>query len=225
MKSGTHFCSYICTYANRAAIKANAIRTLLCCLAIVSSSAFAGYKLSGELGASALSFRAKKGETTPNYYSLSPGFSLGYSDEQVFDGGFFFRYYPGSYGQIKLKTDLTILYYGVQASAWFKEEVVIGGRAGFGNYQATKHNIKNEVPGRWEGLGGSVFLGTLFKITKSQFIELSFEYTQLQVKPKAGTTEKLVRTIDVISLNLNYTFNHFVRYLLENSLFRSVFSQ
>lgn len=185
----------------------------------------AGMLISGSLSPSVFSLRPKVSESTPNYYSISPGFNFGYAFGQIIESSLFINYSPASYSHFSLSKDVSLFSYGLQLATWIKEEVIFGVKGGLAQYKLMKSGeVENELTGAWEGPSAGAFMGTIIKISKSQFIQLSFDYTQVTLKSNQPEFEGEIRTLDQVSLNVTYTFNHFVKYLLKNSLFQNVFS-
>jgi len=202
---------------------------LFLCTLLWTSPVFAGLLLSSSLSWSVFSIRPLQEEdASPNYYGIGPGLVLGYSIRQTLDIGAYVDYTPGVEGTVSPgKEEASIVRYGGILALRLREKIYVGFKGGIGVYHLmTKKLIPNELPGIWQGPGGALVLGAIYKADKENYWQLSFEIIHMVID-KIQLEKDEVRTgkrrIDEFKLTIAYSFNGFFNHLVRNSLFRSVF--
>ncbi len=186
----------------------------------------AGLLGSGSLDWGIFSWRPRTNEPTPNYHGLSPGFTLGYSFEQVFDLALYGNYIPGSQSLPKVgEENASLLLGGLTLGLRLKEQLFFSLLAGGGQYNLVHSNSDaNEVKGKWLGKSGGIAFGSVIKINRQISWQLSMKLIHM-IADKINITsaddpDKKSRRLDVFMFSVGYTFNEFLSQFSENSLLR-----
>lgn len=184
---------------------------LLLLAALFSLESFAGPLASVSLSWNSFSFAPKEEEATPNYYAYGPGLKLGYSFGQVFDVVAYGSYLPAKRRRAAFgKEDVNLFGYGGELAFRFDKAVYFNVHGGPYKYQLIHRTRDDELSGEWAGIGGGLGLGAIFPVNKSNFWQVSLEFTHIGVTLKDEieayeTNEK--RTMDVFTVALAYVFN------------------
>lgn len=194
-----------------------------------SSAALGGVLLTTSLSWSVFSVRPlEETHKSPNYYGLGAGLVIGYSLFQKFDLGAYTDYTPGVRAQVSPgKEELSLVRYGALLATRIEEKIYLGLKGGLGVYHLmTKKNDDYELPGMWQGPGGTLMIGAIHKADKENFWQLTFEITHMvldKIQLEKGEVREGKRRLDEFRLTASYSFNGFFNHLIGKSLFRSVF--
>ncbi|MFK7872836.1 MAG: hypothetical protein AB8C84_06635 [Oligoflexales bacterium] len=163
-------------------------------------------------------FQPLQNESTPNYIGVGPSVMLGYSFMQVFDLGGFGFYTPGGTKAFHPgKENAYYAGYGAQLGVRISESVYVAFLGGSSLYQSVLKASENELDGRWEGPVGGIVLGSIHRVDKKNYWQVSFEMMHGLLSSK-DTEENIAsqqegedhRSIDQVGVSVTYTFNGFM---------------
>ena len=195
-------------------------------LCLLADVAYGGLLLVASFGAGTFTFRPENDEKTPTYLGYTPSLTAGYSLLQSVDLALFASYTPAGFKKfVTFHEHGALVFYGAQISGRI-EDIVLGARAGRGKYSLYRvSEPEQELPGHYMGPGFGIFLGTNIKITRRHFFQVTVDFNQFVLRPLSEPLDggTGIRKMDQVMLTLSYAFNEFVNYLIEDSLFDSVF--
>ena len=182
------------------------------------------------------SFQPIEHENTLNYGTIGIVTTLGYSFLQVYDIGLVGFYTTakedgrfGSKGINGLSSeDLAFAGGGGQVGVRISQSVYVGLQGGQARYQSyNKTMTEHTVEGRWEGPFGGLVLGSIHKVDKKNYIQLSFEFVHAvldKVEKQEVSADQLVeesksRSVDQFGVTLTYTFNGFMNRFRRGGIF------
>ena len=198
------------------------IRQLGVALALaLATPAQAGWFAAPEASWSSFSFEPTHGEVTPNYYGIGLGLSAGYSVSQAFDLGIYGQDLPGRLHAAQFgKGDATLVSYGGELAWRFADTVYFGLHGGLTQYDLKTQTDPTELPGRWSGPSGGLALGAVTRLSKSQFIQATFELTEAVVAD-ASNQGLGKRKLDQFAFGLTWAFIGEGRsHLIESGIFK-----
>ena len=193
----------------------------------------AGLLISGGLGWGLFTFEPEHEEVTHNYFGVGPELTLGFSFLQKIDIALFVNYTPGHRGRATIgEENASLVFTGGQLSFRLKDKVFFGIRGGQANYHLLKYELgTDEVIGHWIGPTGGIIIGSIYKVNKTNYWQLSLDIMhsvldkqdltpqEVQKIEASSTTGK--RRLDSFRLTVNYTFNSFIKSL--RSAFKRLF--
>lgn len=201
---------------------------LICFLAysFVPTALEAGLLISGGLAWSAFSFQPESDEITKNYYSISPELIVGYSFGQKFDLALSTHYSPGHLGRANIgKEHASLQFMGLQCGIRLKNSVFLGLKSGQSSYQLLSYEKNtDQIRGAWKGLSSGLIIGSISKINKTNYWQVSLELLHSSLEPEDSTAlsnNSKIKKLDQFRLSLTYTFNSFIKSL--RSKFRHLF--
>lgn len=185
------------------------------------TSAHAGWFVSPEVKWSSFSFEPTHAEPTPNFYAWGLSLDAGYSVSQVFDLGVFGQYLPGRLHAAEFgKGDASLVSYGGELAWRIADTVYVGLRGGASQYDLNTQSDPSELAGHWGGPAGGLVLGAVTRLSKTQFLQTTFELMESVVADQTGQGLGQ-RRIDQFALGLGYVFNGEGKsHLIESGIFR-----
>ena len=183
-------------------------------------TAMAGWLAGAGGSAVVFSLRPVDFESTPNYYGLGPTAYAGYSFKQTVDLLGIVSYTPGHTGRAIIgKEQALLLSYGGQVGVRIEEQAYIALFAGTTDYRLVQATA-DAVKGYWQGSSGGIRIGSLFKLDKERYWQVSLHYMFAALALKSDhELDVKERDLDGIGFTMSYTFNGFV----SGSRRRSVF--
>lgn len=209
-------------------LRRNVCRIIMAIACIgAASTVRAGLFLSTGIGAGPFSFQAKNGENTPNYWGPTAQVQAGYSFYQHFDATLFGQYTPGNYALVSIERENAELIFAGAQFAWrMPERVIFSLQLGQGIYHLVRASgAEGEVPGKWTGPGVGIGFGGIYKVNKTHFLQITFQYMYMRaeaVKLEAGMAPEK-RGVDQIGIFVTYVFNDFINHLTSGTLFNALF--
>ena len=176
-------------------------------LAMVASSADAGWYAMPQGVWSIYSARPLASEDTANLYGVGGQLSLGYSFYQKVDFGLFGQYLPGTpeHTQVGIG-DASLVSYGGEIGLRFGDAVYLGIAGGQSRYRLRRQSVASELDAALTGVGGAVTIAGVSKVSKSAFAQAGLLLMHHAFAAPADGSMP-ARQFDGIGLGLGYMWN------------------
>ncbi len=185
-------------------------------LILAASVSFAGVDAGFGLQWITYSFTPLAEEDTPNYYSIGPHVSFGYSVGSWVDLNLYGRFNPARQNSASPGQGTVQFYdYGLELGGRIVKAIYIGARGGTVGYRLLKQTTEDEIPGKWLGSGGMLVIGGLIKPTKKSFIQIGLDVGGAKLS-RTDVIDSTSRMVNWIGLSVIYTYIGFDSFRVEN---------
>lgn len=172
----------------------------------LSIDGYAGVMGQLALHGKAHSFRPLEAEETPNYYSVGPYGSFGYSFGKIWDLALFASYSPSKLKKPEVGIeDAQFVYYGLETGFRLARSIFFGIQGGLFDYNLIRSREGPEIDGDWSGLGGAFVLGGLVKASRRASIQVTLNIGTATIE-EVDAEEVQQRRIDWIGVSVGYVY-------------------
>jgi len=171
----------------------------------VSTPSLAGFLLVPQVSWSSYGLRAEGEAESQNYFGYGLGLAGGYSPVPLIEFTGLVRYTPGNRSNPGLLNgDAKLWEYGGELGFRLFENLFLGLRGLFQDFNLEHAQTEPEVLGRWQGWGYGVAIGAFFETKERQYLRITLEMNQAGLSAQSDLPD---RDFDSFALNFAYVFD------------------